>query len=387
MGNVFKKAVTRPLPSNAEIIVRQGVRLARWRDGKGKMKNRAAHDRATTGPTAFATSRQRTSPATATATDTLSKSRPQCRDKTAAQSVLADLERRAEKVRSKILTAAEDRIADHVMTPIGVHVAAYATHLEAVGTSSKHRYETRRRLDRIVKDCRFSTLSDLDRGAVETWLVTETKRKVNGMSARTRNTYLLSVNAFANWCVETSRLASNPFEQVARADERADRRRQRRSMTEPELMKLLDVARRRPLLDAQTVRTGKRKGQAVAKVRAEVRERLEALGRERALIYKSLVLTGLRLNELATLTVGQLRLDGRVAFAELDAADEKNREGNDIAIRDDLAADLRAWLADKLAAAPGGSSTSRRADPFPSCPPKPGCSSSRRNWSRFSTET
>jgi hypothetical protein len=33
MGNVFKKTVTRPLPPDAEIITRQGVRLARWRDG------------------------------------------------------------------------------------------------------------------------------------------------------------------------------------------------------------------------------------------------------------------------------------------------------------------------------------------------------------------
>ena len=38
MGNVFKKTVTRPLPSDAEIITRQGARLARWRDSKGKMK-------------------------------------------------------------------------------------------------------------------------------------------------------------------------------------------------------------------------------------------------------------------------------------------------------------------------------------------------------------
>ena len=37
MGSVFKKAVTRPSPSNAEIIVRHGVRLARWRDARGKV--------------------------------------------------------------------------------------------------------------------------------------------------------------------------------------------------------------------------------------------------------------------------------------------------------------------------------------------------------------
>ncbi len=40
----------------------------------------------------------------------------------------------------------------------------------------------------------------------------------------------------------------------------------------------------------------------------------------------------------------------RAVFTELDAADDKNREGNAGPIRDDLAADLRAWIADKLAA-------------------------------------
>jgi hypothetical protein len=59
------------------------------------------------------------------------------------------------------------------------------------------------------------------------------------------------------------------------------------------------------------------------------------------------------------------RLDGRTAYAEFDAADEKNREGNAVQIRDDLAADLRAWLADKLALL--HQAIARRADePIPS---------------------
>jgi hypothetical protein len=119
-------------------------------------------------------------------------------------------------------------------------------------------------------------------------------------------------------------------------------------MTEPELLKLLAVARERPLLEALTVRKGPRKGERYANVRPEVRERLELLGRERALIYKTLVLTGLRKGELESLTVAHLRLDDAVPYLTLDAADEKNRQGNDIALRDDLAADLRDWLADKL---------------------------------------
>lgn len=38
MGSLFKKTVTRPLPPDAEIVTRKGERLARWRDGKGKMR-------------------------------------------------------------------------------------------------------------------------------------------------------------------------------------------------------------------------------------------------------------------------------------------------------------------------------------------------------------
>ena len=168
------------------------------------------------------------------------------------------------------------------------------------------------------------------------------------MSARTRNAYRNALVSFCNWCVETSRLAVNPFDSVPKANEKADPRRQRRAMTEDELVKLLAVARERPLLEALTVRKGPRKGERYADVRPEVRDRLDLLGRERALIYKALVLTGLRKGELASLTVAHLRLDDAVAFLTLDAADEKNREGNDLALREDLAADLRNWLADKL---------------------------------------
>jgi hypothetical protein len=119
-------------------------------------------------------------------------------------------------------------------------------------------------------------------------------------------------------------------------------------MAETELVKLLAVARERPLLDALTVHRGPRKGERYANIRPEVRGRLELLGRERALIYKTLVLTGLRKSELASITVAQLRLGDAVPCLTLDAADEKNREGNDKPLRDDLAADLRDWIADKL---------------------------------------
>jgi integrase len=119
-------------------------------------------------------------------------------------------------------------------------------------------------------------------------------------------------------------------------------------MTEAELMRLLDATRRRPLLDAMTIRRGPNKGKPIANVGDERRRKLELLGRERALIYKTYLLTGLRKSELASLTVASLELDGPMPYAVLNAVDEKNRHGSEIPLRPDLTDDLREWLADKL---------------------------------------
>jgi integrase len=287
-----------------------------------------------------------------------------CRDETAARQVLADLERRAELVRSNVMTAAEATTADHQDTAFNDHVDAYLAYLDVKGACPEHRSERKRQLRRLAAECAFATLADLRREALERWLNAQTRA---GMGARTRNSYLCSALAFCNWCVETTRLISNPFDAVPKANEKADPRRQRRAMVEAELVKLLAVARERPLLDALTVRKGPRKGERYANVRPEVRQRLDRLGRERALIYKTLVLTGLRKGELASLTVAQLHLDAAVPFVALDAADEKNGEGSDIPLRDDLAADLREWLADRLRARQD--EARRLGEPIPACLP------------------
>ena len=358
MGSVFKKTVTRPLPQGAEFIVRQGVRLARWRDGKGKIRTAPV----TTGRDGTERIRDESSTYFARHRDgngIVVETPTGCRDESAARQVLADLERRAERVRSGLLTSAEDRIAEHQITPIGEHVDGFAASLEASGATAKHVRETRRILGRIFNGCDFHTLGDLERSAVEYWLNT---RRSEGASARTRNVDLAALIAFGNWCVANRRLILNPFRGIPKANEAADPRRRRRAMTEDELVRLLEVARRRPLLDALTVHTGKRKGEAFANIRPEVRERLEALGRERALIYKTLVLTGLRKHELATLAVAQLRLDGPVPHVELDAADDKEPGGQRRRNPGRPGGRPQALARRQARHAPGGSPPARRAN-------------------------
>jgi integrase len=345
MGTVFKKTVTKPLPVGAETFTRNGRRFVRWKDRKGKTRT-APLTVGNDGSERIVIESARYVAKYRDGAGHVQVVPTHCRDEGAARRVLPDLERRAELVRAGVISAAEAAVGDHQATPLGDHVTAYLAHLEAKGACPEHRSERRRQLNRLAADCSFAALADLRREALERWLNAQAQA---GMGARTRNSYLCSLLAFCNWCVETNRLTSNPFDAVPKANEKADPRRQRRAMVETELVKLLAVARERPLLDALTVRKGPRKGERYADVRPEVRTRLELLGRERALIYKTLVLTGLRKGELASLTPAHLHLDEAVPFLNLDAADEKNREGSDIPLRDDLAADLREWLADKLA--------------------------------------
>ena len=281
MGSLFKKTVTRPLPPGAEIITRQGERLARWRDGKGKMRTAPV----TTGKDGADRIRDESGTYVGRYRDgngLVVEVSTGCRDKTAAQSVLADLERQAERVRAGLLTPAEARISEHLGKPIAEHVDAYVESMKARGVVKMHRDNVRSQLMRVIEDCGFARISELNREALERWLGNETRAD---RSARSRNAHRAAMIAFCNWCADPTigRMISNPFRGVPKADEKADPRRRRRSMTETELTRLLEVARRRPLAEALTVRRGERKGEQYADLRPETRQRLDLLGMERAL--------------------------------------------------------------------------------------------------------
>jgi integrase len=343
MGSLRRKPYTKPLPDGAEIFRRKDETFARWKDGRGKTRTAPV----TTGADGSLRVVFTASTWTAKYRDGggfIREVQTGCRDKTAAAQILRDLERESERIQSGVATAAEVKTVQRQQGAIGEHIAAFLDHRKARGRCSRPK-ETRHQLERVAGDCRFSKLSELDADAFETWLARQAE---DGMSAGTRNKYRTTWVAFCNWAVDAGRMLRNPLARVAKADEGADVRRQRRALTESELVRLLDVARRRPILDASTVRRGKDAGKPTCQLRPETVERLERLGRERALIYKTLVLTGLRANELRTLTVGQLDLDHEPAFLKLDAANEKNREGSTLPLRSDLAADLRGWLADKV---------------------------------------
>ena len=349
MGHVTRKQYTRPLPDGAKIVTKKGGNCAEWIDRNEKkcsapmMVGRDGKPRIRIRSTSY----------TAIYRDGLGVIRQHatgCRSKRSAEMVLAKLEQETEKIRAGVLTSAECEMSKHRDTPLSEHIANYIDHQAARSVHPQRVKNTRNRLLRLVEECNLHRLADLTTDALERWLLEKAehdKRTGGPMGAGTRNGYREAAIGFGNWLVKRKRILTNPLFTVPKADAKADCRRKRRALREEELQKLLDVTRRRPLEEAMTIRRGPDKGKLTANVRPKVRIRLERLGRERSLIYKTMALTGLRKNELATLTVECLELDADPPRLTLDPNNEKNREGNTIPLRSDLAEDLRSWLRKK----------------------------------------
>ncbi len=351
MGTIYRKTVTRPLPTGCKIITRKGKQFAQWTNRKGKLKSAELTESG---------DRIRTQSGTYIAKyrdgeDFVCEVSTGCRDKTAAMAVLADLEQQAELVKSKIITSAQAKVADFAGTLLEEHIDAYISYLKQRKANADRVKTTDTRLKESATACGWRYLRDLSSDKLESWLNEQVDL---GRSAAVYNGYAEVWVAFGFWCTGKrmagkkshyngqKRLLVNPFDGMRRLDAKADRRRKARALNADELDRLLKAARCRPLLDAITIRTGENAGQPVAKVSAERRVELEHLGNERALIYKTAILTGLRRSELMTLAVGDLSF-GDVPFVKLNASNEKNRQGSTLALRSDLAAELKEWTKGK----------------------------------------
>ena len=346
MANVFRKTYKRALPEGAEVVTRRGKRMARWTDGRGRTQTAELSPDGQAviveSPVWYARYRD---------ADGVEQRRSTgCRDDQAAAQVLADLLAEVEKVRSGILTPAEGQAACHSARPLAEHFADYLDFLKAKTVrgrrvSAEHRYNVDKQLSRLAGECGFRRIGDITRQRVIRWM--NARADTADMAPRTVNTHRAALVAFCNWSVKNQRLTTNPLEGLSKADE-SETRRERRALTGGEVGALLEAAALRPLRDAVTIRRGKRKGQQVAKVSDARREQLVRLGRERALVYRTLIYTGLRKGELASLTVSALHLDGDGAYAELSGKNAKSGKGARIPIRGDLAEDLCDYVADKL---------------------------------------
>jgi len=182
------------------------------------------------------------------------------------------------------------------------------------------------RVLKIVEGCRFIYWSDLAATRVMTFLG-ELRDGGNGISAQTSNFYLQAAKQFCRWMCRDGRATSNPLEYLEGLNVSTDRRHDRRALDVEEIRWLLDTT-----ADGPTIR------------------RLP--GPTRALLYRLALETGLRANELASLTRESFRLDTDPPTVTVAAGYSKHRREDTLPLKPETAAEVRDLLAVTLPRVP-----------------------------------
>ena len=237
-------------------------------------------------------------------------------DKGLTEQLAGKLETEARLRRTGMIDADQERLATNKQAALEGLLDAFEGSL--ADNSPKYVKLTMSQVRRVVTGAEFKTLADIDPEAVQAFL--RGLRKSDDMGHRTYNQYLQAMGTFCNWCVSTKRLPSNPLAGVERLNTAVDVRHARRALTAEEVAKLVDSARSSGV-------------------------RIQGYtGEQRARIYLVSFLTGLRRNELASLTRRNFALDTVPPTITIEATDSKHRRKDVLPLHPELAAMLRLWF-------------------------------------------
>jgi integrase len=236
-----------------------------------------------------------------------------------------------QKVQEALIDSGQETASDQLSRKsLKVLSQMYLEHLEASGTTAKHRKEVDRCLKVVFADCGFRHLKDICQPPVKEFI---NKQKASGLSDRTVNVYVDRLRYFCNWAVKGAMLNNTPFADFIRLDEKTNRVREARSLTPDEVERLLDAAYRRP--SEQLKRAGyKRTKASTIKKRA-------LLGENRRLAYALMLYTGLRVNETRQLLWSDVDMEQR--FVRVRPTTTKNSKSATLPLHSYLIDLLSQW--------------------------------------------
>jgi len=147
-------------------------------------------------------------------------------------------------------------------------------------------------------------------------------------AARTINRKLGAFKGFSHWLWETGRIRTDPMVQVHKLNAQTDRRIRRRALTDDEIARLMEAAENGP-------------------------EVMGMAGPDRAMLYRVALGTGLRRNELRSLTPQSFYLaNPDKAKVVVEAAYSKHRRRDVLPIRRELAVAIARFIEGKAADEP-----------------------------------
>ncbi len=241
---------------------------------------------------------------------------PLAADKTAAQTMLNELVRKAEREAAGIT----DPFEANRKRPLVEHLTDFKRHLENKGSSKNHILTTHQRASAIVNEGGFKTIGDISASRVLDVLAAKRKK---GMSVVSSNHYLRAIKMFSRWLVADRRSNDDRVAHISSLNQDIDRRRIRRPLSTEEFNVLIE------------------------KTAFNKQRRPRPSGPDRALIYVVAVYTGLRRNEIASITPASFSFDSTPPTITVEAGYSKRRQKDILPLRRDFAERLRQWIAQK----------------------------------------
>lgn len=176
--------------------------------------------------------------------------------------------------------------------------------------SERQAIQVYKRALKVMKACKFTTWSDIQPEPVLKCLHDWRNTKKKPIAAQTSNFYLQASKQFCRWMVRDRRATESPLAHLEALNVKAHPQRERRAFTSDELRKLIDTTWNGP----------DRRGRNIHSASAWF-----MTGKERAVLYMLAVETGLRANELRSLTRSSFDLESEVPTVTVQAAYTKRR--------------------------------------------------------------
>jgi integrase len=200
----------------------------------------------------------------------------------------------------------------------GGHLLQWQKNMQDRKLSKKQVKESIAQVICLAEGCGFTVPSDIDGEKMKNWLAETQETR----TASVANSALRSFKTFTFWMLRTGRISQNPIRDV-QAFKQLERKRMRRALTMEEIQGLIVAA------NAGGTHHG-------------------LSGEGRALVYRVALSTGFRYNEIRTLVRKDVAFGSKPSVT-IRAGNAKNRKADTLPLAPELAEDLEAYLASKLA--------------------------------------
>ena len=237
------------------------------------------------------------------------------KDKTSTVQLSAKLEKESELAQAGII----DKYKEPRKRPLSEHLNDFKASLLAKGNTEGYVEQTLNRIKPVFDDCKFVFWGDISANIIQKHLAS-LRSKENGISAQTSNYYLQSIKQFCRWMIQNQRASESPVEHLGKVSVHKGQA-VRRALEADEIRRLLEATELSPV-------------------------RFSMTGHQKAILYRLAIETGLRANELRSLTASSFDFSG--CTITIKAENAKNRKESVLPLRKETAAIMQAFLFGKL---------------------------------------